>query len=224
MEDCMKRRPEHIKNVRREDLDCNWALLTKVLNDIIKRLNATTDKVQDQECRLQKIESDICIINGRLDDLELRGEGWDACCEEVANLTEGAGSIGHILDDINNFITWIKNHLPTMYEFIPNDWKFAMGLINLYGQGSGNTPNVAGNSIWTHATIDGDGNITVPTAVAGDTYVREFQNNLPTNATDLYAAGAKVALGTINVTSGGASGAAGIFTRPKDQNNDLDFQ
>lgn len=224
MSDCMDRRPEHLKDVRREELDCNWALLTKVLKDIIKRLNATTDKVQEHECRLDAIDAEICNIKDRLDSLEERAEGWDACCGEIGNLSELIQHIQNILDDMNAFITWMKNHLPIMYEFVPADWSFAMGKINLYGQGNGITPNVAGNSIWTHVSIDGQGNITVPTAVAGDTYVSKFEVNLPANAAALLGDGNKVALGGINITSGGYNGNTGIFTRAKNQDNDLDFQ
>lgn len=224
MDDCMKKRPEHLKEVRPEELDCNWALLAKVLKDIVRRLNATTDKVQDHECRLQSIEAEICNIKGRLDSLEARAEGWDACCEEIGALMEFMQSVQNILDDMNAFITWMKNHLPIMYEFVPADWSFAMGKINLYGQGNGINPNVAGNSIWTHVSVDGAGNITVPTAVDGDTYVSKFEVNLPANAAALLGEGDKVALGAINITSGGPTGTKGIFTRAKDSNDDLDFQ
>lgn len=144
MEDCMDRRPEHLRDVRPEELDCNWALLTKILKDIINRLNATTDKVQEHECRLNSIDTDICNIKQRLDELEERAAGWDECCDEISGIAEIVNSIQNIIDDMNAFNTWVKNHLPIMYEYVPADWKFGMGNINVTSGGP-----TSGNGIYT---------------------------------------------------------------------------
>ena len=89
-----------------------------------------------------KIECDIVYFTDWLNRLaELSNKNCQVHEERITFLEEQLGGVNNIINEVNTRVDWIYNRLPGATGVIPDDWRFAMGNINLTSA-NGGTPSM----------------------------------------------------------------------------------
>lgn len=171
-------------------------------NNLYTRLNHY--RMKELRQRVECLSTELTNLTSRVNQIDLR----------VTSNTDEINNIKNRLDTFNDLISTVQNSFSQWVSWlpcgntgsVPQGWVFAMA------------PRSA---LYTGECMDITPRLNSYPDLAQK--INNLYNLLPYEISTITQAGHKLAVGNINITSGNADGNDGIFTRTKNQNNDLNF-
>ena len=134
-----------IESISSDKIECDIVYFTDWLNrlaelsnkncqvnaEVVDKVNELNQRMECVEARLDAIDQDLTEIWNKINNHE----------ERIKFLEEQLGGVNSIINEVNVRVDWIYNRLPGATGVIPDDWRFAMGNINLTSA-NGGTPSM----------------------------------------------------------------------------------
>lgn len=126
-------------------IECNIPAFTIWLNDLVDQVNTNTQRIIQLIDLVEKLRNEVACLQEEINLLKERVTALEACCEEAkARLTEIENwqtTVNNRLDNLEDRVQWLYDHLPATTGLIPADFRFAMGNINVMSA-NGGTPSL----------------------------------------------------------------------------------
>ena len=146
-----------LPHIDQRTIECDLRAFTRWLNDLADIANWLQNEYPKLKAIVEDHEQRIKCLEERMDAVELRLDHLEECCEEVQqkiqDLQQQIDNLNQVINMMNNRLDWLFNHLPTVYGNVPEDWRFAMGNINVMSDNNG-SPNIDGAGIFTSRSIE----------------------------------------------------------------------